>query len=133
MDIGAVPSWAIDWADPTLYCQGDFPMKTDAELVKLCATKVMGWVEGKDFSCPNGEDIRIIDPHYNALTTNPIYWNPLHNEQDSAMVLEMAAEGEVFIEWRGHYWEIYGIAESCDIDRKRAIVLAALKAKGIEV
>lgn len=108
----------------------------DEEMVRLCAERVMGWQEGWD------------DLHW--FTD----WNPLTSEEDAGAVLDkMQEEGwavsifgvpwisSVQLAWMvGFDRSVYppertkdGVRWHSAINRCRAIVLAALKAVGVEV
>ena len=114
---------------------------TDAELTHAVLEKVIGIREGTQ---PN---------EFRVLRDGGIYWagedfDPLNDDRDVCAVLDKMVETkDCFLQKCGPEWNCYftdskeasGTAgpnvkgQAFDPDRRRAIVLAALRAKGVEV
>ena len=109
----------------------------DAAIVRLCADKVMGWqIDADSYG-------RVYEPD-NPYHEGP--WNPLTSEADNAQLLDKMVEDgfgfclnfafpgpQYFMEfWPRHTRSTAHWDQVHDKDRKRAVVLAALKTKGVE-
>jgi len=120
---------------------------TDAELVRLCAIHVYGEQDAFIGRDPWGDEVVYWGPYRGAF-------NPLTSDADSCAVLDkMVADGfdytiqqayrleGVTVTFQenhqsrpdAHYWQLIQVTVCVPKDRKRAIVLAALKAKGVEI
>lgn len=117
---------------------------TDEEMIRACAEKVMGWQCGTEIWGDTDQFVVIVHKP-DGSTQN---WNPLARDQDACAVLDkMEADGYGyslvllppdigcwFTKWQeGEPLPDSSNATGRGIDRKRAIVLAALRAKGVEV
>lgn len=115
------------------------PSKTDAELVRLAAEKVMGW--------------KTVDKHgylRECACGEPGAWSPLTNDGDSMMLVDKLATKDRRFQlfWDGQ-WEATFSVETPDsrpgdrawtdyqasdaLDRLRVLLLACLRAVGEDV
>jgi hypothetical protein len=113
---------------------------TDEQIVRALAEAVMEWEEPTSCRCRHWQQAG------NCLTATIDFWNPLTNDADSCDVMDKMAElemqptlrhaGKVFDSPAA--WELSWddpetfdiVAGPCLPDRRRAVAIAALKAKG---
>lgn len=108
---------------------------TDQELIIAAAEKVMGWKASPPDEFGNtigydGDTQRWLGQH----------WNPLGSDADAFMLVdELTAQGWYLklggpSPWGARFWHSTrpGMFDAVDHARRRAIVLAALHAKGVE-
>ena len=98
---------------------------TDAEIVRACAEKVMGWAA--------------------PITDKPgsmLQWNPLTNEADCWQMVDSQRADTIrriddylckIARSQGHTAFLWWLLSMEPADRRRAIVLACLRAVGVEV
>ena len=113
---------------------------TDSEMTKAAAEQVMKWkvVPAKfkgpgtenmiEFSCPDRCNV-----FYWPGCHSDYAWNPLVFDSNTFMLVDALPEREIKIGRLGPYWTVdIGMRQCTSKDRRRAIVLAALRAVGVE-
>jgi hypothetical protein len=113
--------------------------KTDAELVRLAAERVMGWTQ-KVF-CDYCD-------HCEGHGGMPVGWNPLTSDADCWMMVDkLTAEWCFMLDWQQPEWScefhrcglddgdrtMSDIHIATERDRRRCILLACLRAVGVDV
>ncbi len=112
----------------------------DVEIVKLLAEKVMGMVGRRisawTYSYRSLDEPRTLlihsanSPHINKIEG----WNPLTSDADALALVDALNPTDFSLEKSGGNWTAdFGIGHATSTGRCRAIVLAALKAVGVDM